>query len=195
MATASDRPPAREEMGAQNSQVLLDSASLGSAKGAKQTGSRVRMKEPTEKTEASPSMASLSPSTVGPNVPAESLKKPFASLTPKKPTTSQALGEHPGTPPPPPSQLFKETASLRPPTSSPLGSSGRSTSKRPDTAPAARRGSCEVHGTALTSQGTCVLCARETERRRAKRVQWIILSLAALAIAVGLAAAYVVMPK
>jgi predicted nucleic acid-binding Zn ribbon protein len=53
----------------------------------------------------------------------------------------------------------------------------------------AKYGTCKVHGTALTSRATCVLCKREEERRRVKRTQRLIFLLAGLTLLVGLAAA------
>lgn len=182
MTTASDRPPTPKRSDTQSPFAVLSPTS-----GGKQTGPQIRINE--QDSGEHPAAIPLHPS-----IPPESLKKPFASLTPKKPVPSGAASVPGGAPPPPPSQLFKETASLRPATTA-QPAARPTVSRRPDSGAVAKYGTCTTHGTALTSQGTCVLCTREAERRRAKRTQRLILLLSLLAIGVGLAAAYLVMPK
>lgn len=159
------------------------------------------------------------------SIPPESLKKPFASLTPQQ--------VKPSGPPVPPSQLFAETASMRPPQAPvapgrtpssdrgrtnpaarptdrgrttaprPPETTDRSTAgrrmesagpKRPDSqkvAPArvAKNGTCRNHGTALSPEGACVLCARDEAKRRSERsMRWIV-TLLALAVLGGAAIA------
>jgi len=152
-----------------------------------QTGTRVKI------TESAADDLPLDTAPLTPSIPPESLKKPFASLTPKKPTPSLTPPPAGAAPPPPPSQLFAETASMRPPTGSSPSRSAPARRESP-TATAAtsssRYGTCKEHGTALTSEGKCVLCAREKAKHDARTTKRI---LALLAIIVLGAAAYVVL--
>lgn len=171
-------------------------------------------------------------STVEPtrSIPPESLRKPFASLTPQQLGSQQSK---PGGPPMPPSQLFAETASMRPPQPSiapgraqtsergrtnptaRAADRGRTTSPRPtetkertstarhqesaitrrvDSQKAAspkvaKYGTCRTHGTALSREGTCILCARDQAKARSQRTMRWIIALVVLALLGGAAIA------
>ena len=155
-----DVPPAKR------SDTQSPFAVLSSELGRGQTGTRVKITE-AESTE--PEAGSFSPA-----VPPESLKKPFSSLLPNKPpaTAKQVASLMPtlqgNAPPPPPSQLFAETASVARTTTS-TGPGRTSIAPRREGAAPNRYGTCKEHGTALTSEGKCVLCAREKAKKDAKR--------------------------
>jgi hypothetical protein len=163
-----------------------------------QTGTRVKI------TDSGPTDA-LQDQPVTTSVPPESLKKPFSSLTPKKPTPSLTPAPPPAgaAPPPPPSQLFAETASIRPPSASSGGGRATATSsagrpaatKRDATSASSRYGTCKEHGTALTSEGKCVLCAREKAKRDAKSTSRLLIVFAVLLLSAVAYVVFSVMPN
>jgi hypothetical protein len=156
--------------------------------GRGQTGTRVKI------TEISNDQPSQPEASFSPGVTPESLKKPFASLIPKK--ASPSLGPTPAAgnaPPPPPSQLFAETASMRPPGAS--QTSRTSIAPRREGSAPSRYGTCKEHGTALTSEGKCVLCAREQAKRSAKNASRTLVFLAIALIGAGAYFVLEVLPK
>lgn len=214
MATANDRPP-------QGTPTSRDALTGGSDVGRPQTGPRMRAAEPAiEELDAHPLdgdetgvVSAIQPTR---SIPPESLKKPFASLTPQQLKS--------GVPPTPPSQLFAETASMRPPQPSiapgraPTSERsrtnptdrGRTTApravetkdraatarrvepavpKRAESTKAAKYGTCKAHGTALSPEGTCILCVRDEAKRKSERnMRWIV-ALVVLAVLGGAAIA------
>jgi hypothetical protein len=163
-----------------------------------QTGTRVKI------TDSGPTDALQEPP-VTTTVPPESLKKPFSSLTPKKPTPSLTPAPPPAgaAPPPPPSQLFAETASIRPPTASSNGgrptataTAGRpAATKREASNASSRYGTCKEHGTALSSEGKCVLCARDKAKRDAKNTSRLLVVFAVLLLSAVAYVVFSVMPS
>lgn len=148
-----------------------------------QTGTRVKI------TDSGPTNALEEPE-IKNSIPPESLKKPFSSLMPKKatPSLSAAPASAGGAPPPPPSQLFAETASIRPTTTANSGSRP-AVVKRDASSASSRYGTCKEHGTALTSEGKCVLCVREKAKRDAKNTSRLLMLFAVVLLC---AVAYVV---
>jgi hypothetical protein len=181
-----DVPPAKR------SDTQSPFAVLSAELGRGQTGTRVKI------TESEPTEAENAP--FSPSVPPEALKKPFASLSPNKPVASakQLASVMPtlqgNAPPPPPSHLFAETASIRP-GATPAQAGRPSMAPRRELATPNRYGTCKEHGTALTSEGKCVLCAREKAKKDAKRNSRALWLLALVLL--GAAAYFVleVMPK
>lgn len=147
-----------------------------------QTGTRVKI------TDSGPTDALEEPA-IKNSIPPESLKKPFSSLMPKKATPSLSAAAAPAgaAPPPPPSQLFAETASIRP--SGASAGSRPTVVKREVSGASSRYGTCKEHGTALTSEGKCVLCAREKAKHDAKNTSRMLMFLAVVLLG---AVAYVV---
>lgn len=160
--------------------------------GRPQTGTRVRISAGDVELEsaaslANTSLANTSPANVSldPSISTDSLKKPFASLLPNKPTSLPPVATS-GARPAPPSQLFAEMAAARQPAPAPNARSGV-VAKRPDPTAPLRHGVCKTHGTALTSEGKCVLCTREATRQRgAQRKRRVVGLFVVVALACGL---------
>jgi hypothetical protein len=151
-----------------------------------QTATRVKITE-AQTTEEGPGEPAV------PAIQLETLKKPFASLSPKKPTVSQAPGPVIAAPPPPPSQLFAQTASMRPPGAS--SQPGRATAPKREGSAASRYGTCKEHGTALSSEGKCVLCARDRAKRDARRTSRVLVFLAVVLAGATAFAVLELLPK
>jgi hypothetical protein len=155
--------------------------------GRGQTATRVKITEAEGTDEPSGELGIVSPS-----IPPEALKKPFSSLSPKKPPVSQGPGPVIAAPPPPPSQLFAQTASMRPPST---GQAGRAVTPRREGSAASRYGTCKEHGTALTSEGKCVLCAREQAKQSARSTSRVLVVLVVVLLGAAAFALLELLPK
>jgi hypothetical protein len=177
-----DGPPAKRSDTQSPFAVLSPEVARG------QTATRVKITEAEGADEAPAAGPGLTPS-----IAPEALKKPFSSLMPKKPTVSQAPGAAAPAPPPPPSQLFAQTASMRPPSSA--VQAGRVTTPRREGSAASRYGTCKEHGTALTSEGKCVLCERERAKRSARSTSRVLVFLAVVLLGAAAFAVFELLPK
>jgi len=177
-----DGPPAKRSDTQSPFAVLSPEVARG------QTATRVKITEAQGSEEAPGEPAALSPS-----IQPEALKKPFASLTPKKPAASQASSPAIGAPPPPPSQLFAQTASMRPPGAP--SQPGRATTPKRDGSAASRYGTCKEHGTALSSEGKCVLCVRDRAKKDARRTSRVLVLLAVVLAGAAAFALLELLPK
>jgi len=174
-----DVPPAKR------SDTQSPFAVLSPDVGRGQTQTRVKISE----ADSNASAAEQEAAPAQPTVPPESLKKPFSSLIPKKVTPSLSPTPAANAPPPPPSQLFAETASMRPPGPTATGRTATTARREATPSSSSRYGTCKEHGTALTSEGKCVLCIREKAKRDAQNTRRFLFFLAVVVVA---AAAYVV---
>lgn len=77
---------------------------------------------------------------------------------------------------------------MRPPTQS-GPARATATRREPSSGASARYGTCKEHGTALTSEGKCVLCVREKAKRDARNTSRFLILMAVVLVC---AAAYVV---
>lgn len=174
MTTANDPPPPKRS-DTKNPYAVL------SPERVRQTAAHVQITERSEEeTGSSQPAAPLDPS-----IPPEALRKPFASLVPNRPVKTSDAEAKEGMPPPAPSELFRQTASLRPPVTPRSSTSPR----RPDATPSSGPNTCKVHGTVLTSSGVCVLCKREAERSKARRARQLTFWIVGLLLLCGAAAA------